>query len=196
MFKVGDRVIVSGEGADCGRSANRRNGLGIIEDAAILVQGVRLDTGVYVCAKTVNVSHYVDIITPPQKIQKNGYEYSLVGPVKPEWLVDGAWVVNAVTEHSYQIIEGEPGLYRLKRNGKTPFDVSLDRILNNYRPHTASDWKWGDWAMYMGKRVFVMSSLTHDNLVGVSFPNIDGKDLTDPSEQWDFAGVSELTPTF
>ena len=133
--------------------------------------------------------------TPPEKITQNGYEYSLVGPVKPEWLVDGVWVVNVCDGGKRLVKEERPGVFNLKVNDLVSIRYH-DGIRNQYRPHKPKDWKWGDWAMYRGKRVFVMSSIAHDNLVGISFPNIDGKDLTDPSDQWDFAEESGLTPTF
>lgn len=188
MVKVGDRVKVVGyrgfledydfKGKE-GVVIQMNNGSIVIEtDSGYKRYGDERDVEVIVAA-------------PPKKIQQNGYEYELVGPVKPNWLVDGAWVVNAVTEHSYQIIEGEPGLYRLKRNGKTPFDVSLDRILNNYRPHTASDWKWGDWALHEGKRVFVMRGTDCDGDITIS-----GIGLGITGNNYTYAKPSELTPTF
>ena len=191
MVKVGDKIRILIDGAD---HANVQCGdefvVGkILEGSCIEVEGVNKWRFYPGCYEVIHA-------TPPQKITQNGYEYELVGPVKPEWLVDGAWVVNAVTEHSYQIIEGEPGLYRLKRNGKTPFDVSLDRILNNYRPHTASDWKWGDWAMYDGKRVFVVGGVDNTGRVLVSYPDIYPLGRNNADRNFLFIPSEKLTPTF
>ena len=134
--------------------------------------------------------------SPPEKIQQNGYEYSLVGPVKPEWLVDGAWVVRKDNGCKHQVVLNKNGLLVLTMPGTDTTILPTHHIYDQYRPHEPKDWKWGDWAMYYGKRVFVMSRMNHDCLVGISFPNIDGEDLTDPMRQWDFAEEHELTPTF
>lgn len=136
MFKVGDRVKVSGEwGGDS------RNGIGVIEDVGGLnVHGVRLDNGRYIAAEVGNI---FSITTPPSKITQNGYEYSLVGPVKPGWLVDGAWVVRKES--------GEIGQVRTGIRGETVFsplskafrdNVSNILVVEHYRPFTNSDWKW------------------------------------------------------
>lgn len=190
MVKVGDKIRILFDGADY---ANVKRGdefvvRKIFDCGAIDVEG-EYKWLFY------NGSYEVIHTTPPQKITQNGYEYSLVGPVKPEWLVNGAWVVEKVTGILCRVIVVSGGFICVDKTGLGE-RKDLDYITSNYRPHEPKDWKWGDWAMYYGKRVFVMSRMSHDCLVGISFPNIDGEDLTDPMRQWDFAEEHELTPTF
>ena len=67
-------------------------------------------------------------------------------------------------------------------------DITAKRVAEEFRPHTASDWKWGDWAMYDGKRVFVVCPehhLNHAMVSGNGFP--DGLK---------YVPLCWLTPTF
>ena len=190
MVKVGDKIRILFDGAD---HANVQRGDEFVVSEVFDDEDVKVE-GKYNWFFS-SYSYEVIHTTPPQKITQNGYEYSLVGPVKPEWLVDGAWVVNVCDGGKRLVKEVEPGVFNLKVNDLVSIRYH-EGIRNQYRPHEPKDWKWGDWAMYYGKRVFVMSRMNHDCLVGISFPNIDGEDLTDPMRQWDFAEESELTPTF
>ena len=191
MVKVGDKIRILIDGADYAS---------VMRGDEFVVSEVFGEEAIEVAGENnwifSSCSYEVIHTTPPKKITKNGYEYSLVGPVKPDWLVDGVWVVRKDNGEMHQINKQSENMFSATSSLSRVTGLTAKRVSEEFRPHEPSDWKWGDWALYDGKRVFVMSSLTHDNLVGVSFPNIDGKDLTDPSEQWDFAEVSELTPTF
>ena len=112
--------------------------------------------------------------TPPQKITQNGYEYSLVGPVKPEWLVDGAWVVRKDNGETHQIKKVFDDCFSATSQLSRVSGLTLKRIIKDYRPLTPEDYKWGDWAMYGGKRVFVVCPehhLNHAMVSGEGFPN-------------------------
>ena len=180
MFKIGDRVKVSGEfGGDS------RNGLGVIKDVySLTIYGVQIDDGRYVVVRDRDIS---SITTPPEKITQNGYEYSLVGPVKPEWLVDGAWVVNTDNGEKRLVKEERPGVFNLCVNGLASIRYH-DGIRNQYRPHEPKDWKWGDWAMYEGNRVFIVCPEHHLNYAMVS-----GEGFLDGLK---YVSLSCLTPTF
>ena len=126
--------------------------------------------------------------TPPEKITQNGYEYLLVGPVKPEWLVDGAWVVGKIYGVLYQVIEGESNNFSFRDNHGRLKAKKISTIVNYYRPHEPKDWKWGDWAMYEGKRVFVVCPehhLDHAMVSGEGFSN-----------GIKYVPLHSLTPTF
>ena len=126
--------------------------------------------------------------TPPQKITQNGYEYELVGPVKPEWLVDGAWVVRKDNGCKHQVVLNKNGLLVLTMPGTDATILPNHHIYDQYRPHTASDWKWGDWAMYAGRKVFVIERGNWKGDIRVSHPDLpDGVD---------YVPVLQLTPTF
>lgn len=196
MVKVGDRVIVVGNEAMFGSSKEERNGVGVISDLLDRegYYGVTLDTGYYVAAKPENIHYYAETTvytTPPQKITQNGYEYSLVGPVKPEWLVDGAWVVNVHDGGKRLVEEERPGVFNLKVNNLVSIRYH-EGIRDQYRPHQASDWKWGDWAMYEGKRVFVVyDGPDRDGDICVS-----GKGVGSRSTNLRHVTTDKLTPTF
>lgn len=130
--------------------------------------------------------------TPPQKIQQDGYEYELVGPVKPDWLVDGAWVVRKDNGCKHQVVLNKNGLLVLTMPGTDYSILPTRNIYDQYRPHTPEDFKWGDWAMYEGKRVFVMGRLNEDKYIEISKPPIHNKAL----DGWDYIYANKLTPTF
>lgn len=191
MVKVGDSLIVTGERGHFIPVGSKVTVVEVDNNSVDRTYCVESESELRQWVYNDDLQPY----SPPEKITQNGYEYSLVGPVKPEWLVDGAWVVNTDNGEKRIVVEERPGVFNLCIDGLASIRY-YDGIRNQYRPHEPKDWKWGDWAMYRGKRVFVMSSMSHDGLVGFSFPNIDGTDLTNPSEQWDFADEYELTPTF
>ena len=138
-------------------------------------------------------------ISPPQKITQNGYEYSLVGPVKPEWLVDGAWVVSRITGTLYKTKQvGNDRFQALKGDGyNNSGNLTAEEFSAAYRPHEPKDWKWGNWAMYDGKRVFVFSGLEDESsVIAVTFPNIDSSGYGGWDKNHDFIESYKLTPTF
>lgn len=184
-FKTGDRVLVSGQ------YYRDDNGVGVIEDVRISCYGVRLDTGRYAVAVPEHISYYADVEMqatkiPPQKIQQDGYEYELVGPVKPDWLVDGAWVVNVVTGEKRKVVKVGDN-YDLRVNDLVAIRYH-DGIKHQYRSHTPEDFKWGDWAMYEGKRVFVVNPETLTMHSMISCGEFSGA--------LKYVPISKLTPTF
>ena len=136
--------------------------------------------------------------TPPQKITQNGYEYSLVGPVKPEWLVDGAWVVSRITGKLYKVLQVSNCKFQAVNSDGTNNSGNLtsEEFSSAYRPHTASEWKWGDWALYRGKRVFVIGRVESIGMIAVSAFNIDRDGGDEYDKNYAFIRHSELTPTF
>ena len=127
---------------------------------------------------------------PPATITHEGYTYTRGERVYPEWLKDGAWVVNVVSGVLRQVKEVSPGVFDLT----TGTIISIrygDHIRDQYRPHEPSDYKWGDWAMYDGKKVFVMNYLGSEG-IEISTPPTCKKAL----DAWGIALPSELTPTF
>ena len=193
MVKVGDRVIVFGNEAKFGSSKEERNGVGVISDLPDreVYYGVTLDTGYYVAAKPENIHYNVEVTiytTPPEKITQNGYEYSLVGPVKPEWLVDGAWVVRKDNGETHQINQKSENSFSATSSLSRVTGLTAKRVAEEFRPHEPNDWKWGDWAMYDGKRVFVVCpelDLNHAMISGEGFP--DGLK---------YVSLDDLTPAF
>lgn len=184
MVKIGDRVKVVGyrgflEDYD---SKGKEGIVTQVQDGNIAIE---TDSGY----KRYGDERDVEVIVaaPPKKIQQDGYEYELVGPVKPEWLVNGTWVVEKATGVLYRIIVASGRFICVDKTGLGE-RKDLDYITSNFRPHTASDWKWGDWAMYDGKRVFVVCpelDLNHAMISGEGFP--DGLK---------YVSLDELTPTF
>lgn len=185
MVKVGDKIRIL---LDAAEYANVQRGdefvvSKVFDEECVEVEGKN---------NWIFSSNSYEVIhaTPPQKITKNGYEYSLVGPVKPDWMVDGAWVVSRITGK----------LYKTKQTGNDRFQaVNADGTNNSgnltaeefsaaYRPHTSSDWKWGDWAMYDGKRVFVVLPEHH-----TGYAMISGEGFPDGLK---YVPFHELTPTF
>ena len=152
MVKVGDKIRILLDGADY---ANVQRGDEFVVSEVFDEEYVQV-AGKYHWIFS-SCSYEVIHATPPQKITKNGYEYSLVGPVKPDWLVDGAWVVDKETGILYRImvVSGRFICVDKTRLGERR---DLDYITSNFRPHAPSDWKWGDWAMYDGKKVFVVKA--------------------------------------
>lgn len=183
MFKVGDSLIVTGKQ---GHFIPVGSKVTVVEvhnndpDRTYLVEDERgLPQWVY--------NDDLQLISPPEKITQNGYEYSLVGPVKPEWLVDGAWVVNTDNGEKRIVKEERPGVFNLCVDGLASIRY-YDGLRNQYRPHEPKDWKWGDWAMYDGKRVFVMCP-EHDN----NYAMISGEGFSNGIK---YVPLHSLTPTF
>lgn len=194
MVKVGDRVRVVGY-KGLYKSYDSYGTTGIvtrIHDNGNL--DMKTDKGFIRCGHPEDFA--VISTEPPRKITKNGYEYSLVGPVKPEWLVDGAWVVRKDNGCKHQVVLNKNGLLVLTMPG-TDYTILPNRhIYGQYRPHTASDYKWGDWAMYDGKRVFVIGGVDNAGRVFVSYPDIYPLGRNDADRNFLFVPSSKLTPTF
>lgn len=126
--------------------------------------------------------------SPPATITHEGYTYTRGERVRPDWLKDGAWVVNVGTGDLRQVKEVSPGVFDLT----TGTIISIrygDHIRDQYRPHEPSDYKWGDWAMYDGKKVFVMCGPDQDNHIAIS-----GTGMNNSLSNWKFVKPSELTP--
>lgn len=134
--------------------------------------------------------------SPPEKITQNGYEYSLVGPVKPEWLVDGAWVVRKDNGCKHQVVLNKNGFLVLTMPGTDTTILPNHHIYDQYRPHEPKDWKWGDWAMYDGKRVFVVGDVDNTGRVLVSYPDIYPLGKNDADRNFLYVPTPKLTPTF
>ena len=130
--------------------------------------------------------------TPPETIQHEGYNYTRGEPVVPEWVKDGAWVVNIYSDELRKVEEVKPGVFDLVVNDLVSIRYQ-DAIRGHYRPFTNEDWKWGMWAEYKGERVFVMGASFDDNtFIEVSAKPIDGKNGL---SGWSVAHASKLTPT-
>ena len=123
----------------------------------------------------------------PKELTHEGWIYKKDRPVVAEWIKDGVWCVDKHSGEKYQIIGGDPASYRLKRSAGM-IDRSPEWISVDCRPHESSDWKWGDWAMYDGKRVFVVGKVGWEGDIYVSHPIFcDG---------YGCLPVSTITPTF
>ena len=184
MVKVGDSMIVTGEFGHCIPVGSKVIVLEVGNNSLDRTYKVETESGFRQWVSYDDLHH----IAPPQKITQNGYEYSLVGSVKPEWLVDGAWVVGKIYGVLYQVIEGENNNFSFRDNHSRLEAKKISTIVNYYRPHEPKDWKWGDWAMYDGKRVFVVCpelDLNHAMISGEGFP--DGLK---------YVSLDDLTPAF
>lgn len=170
MVKVGDKIRILFDGADY---ADVKRGDEFVVFEVYGDEDVQVD-GEYNWNFS-SCSYEVIHTTPPEKITQNGYEYSLVGPVKPEWLVDGAWVVSRITGTLYKTKQvGNDRFQAIKGDGfNNSGNLTAEEFSSAYRPHEPKDWKWGDWAMYDGKRVFVVCPelyLNHAMISGEGFP--------------------------
>ena len=132
--------------------------------------------------------------TPPTTIEHEGYTYTRGERVLPDWLKDGAWVVNVGTGDLRQVHEVSPGVFNLATG--TAISIRYgEHIRDQYRPHEPSDYKWGDWAMYEGKKIFVMAKIKPDGRLAASYPNMDGRCEHTGTSQWGYIHTSQLTPT-
>lgn len=189
MVKVGDRVRVVGyNGLYKGYDSHGTTGI----VTRIHYNGnidMRTDKGFIRCGHMEDFS----IIPPelPEKITQNGYEYSLVGPVKPEWLVDGAWVVRKDNGETHQINQKSENSFSATSSLSRVTGLTVKRVAEEFRPHDPKDWKWGDWAMYDGKRVFVMKGIDRDGDVAIS-----GVGIGCTGTNYCFTKPDKLTPTF
>ena len=184
MVKVGDKIRILIDGADYAS---------VMRGDEFVVSEVFGEEAIEVAGENnwifSSCSYEVIHTTPPKKITKNGYEYSLVGPVKPDWLVDGAWVVRKDNGCKHQVVLNKNGLLVLTMPGTDATILPNHHIYDQYRPHTSSDWKWGDWALYRGKRVFVMGS--DGDSVKISHPRLS---VAGFACEW--ISFQDLTPTF
>ena len=181
MVKIGDKIRILFDEAD---HANVQRGDEFVVSEVFDEEYVEVE-GEY---NWVFSSYVYEVIPaePPQKITQNGYEYELVGPVKPDWLVDGAWVVDKETGRKYRI-SFDNGVYTFN-NGTREVIIDFISLPTRFRPHTATDWKWGDWAMYAGRKVFVIEKGNWMGDIRVSHPDLPDGVVYVP--------VLQLTPTF
>ena len=111
--------------------------------------------------------------TPPETIQHEGYNYTRGEPVVPDWVKDGAWIVDKEDGSVVQlfICGNSAGVH-----GYTETDyggIDLCDVADVFRPFTNEDWKWGMWAEYNGEKVFVVipeQRTKHAMISGKDFP--------------------------
>ena len=189
MVKVGDKIRVLVDGAD--RASVRRGDKFVVRR---ILNSVYIEVEGEYKWRFHHDSYEVIESEPPQKITQNGYEYSLVGPVQPEWLVDGAWVVSRSTGILYKVIHTGNDRF-CAMNGDGSYNcgpITASGFIRAYRLHEPSDYKWGDWAMYMGKKVFVVDDGPDcDGDIGVS-----GKGIGIGSTNLRHVTPDKLTPAF
>ena len=192
-FKVGDRVKLVKVGGSVPISFGYKVGdiASIVDprDASSIV--IKMDYGpeeertLFVCSHEIEPAIR---LTTPETIQHEGYNYTRGEPVVPEWVKDGAWVVTTkdgelIPDVLYQLVEQEDGFYTKGRSGYLGKITAV--FINSFRPHEPSDYKWGDWAMYGGEKVFVMRR-EKEGYISVSHPDFN--------KGHGIVQVSELTP--
>lgn len=123
--------------------------------------------------------------TPPDTIQHEGYNYTRGEPVVPEWVKDGAWVVDTVHDRVLQMRSHDCDGYSLyDQKGNL---ASLDPDIGPrklFRPFTNEDWKWGMWAEYKGEKVFVVKAYNEGGVI-----------VSTPDNPLFHTKYSEITPT-
>ena len=189
QFKVGDRVkLVKADGSvpdvdgyKVGDTAS------VVESSDQLRILIRMDNGPEKHRELFVGNHEIEPaspITPPATIQHEGYNYTRGEPVVPEWVKDGAWVVDTVHDRVLQIrSHGCDGYSLYDQKGNI---AALDPNVGSrelFRPFTNEDWKWGMWAEYQGEKVFV-----HDT-------GLTGIFASRPESGYFPAPFSEITPT-
>lgn len=195
MFKAGERVRLTDKCQYLGAHYGYKVGdIGFIEaverkDSVVVEMENPKNGYTSLWCVTYELEHAEK--TPPQKITQNGYEYSLVGPVKPEWLVDGAWVVRKDNGETHQIHQQSENCFSATSSFSRVTGLTAKRVSEEFRPHEPKDWKWGDWAMYDGKRVFVMRGADYINNVAIS-----GIGLGCTGNNNTYVNPTDLTPTF
>ena len=123
-------------------------------------------------------------LVPPETIQHGGYNYTRGEPVVPEWVKDGAWVVDTVHGRVLTVRGNhEVGYSLYDQKGNLAYMEPDIGTGSTFRPFTNEDWKWGMWAEYKGEKVFVCKRLD------------GGVTASRPAETYFFIPFSELTPT-
>ena len=202
MFKVGDRVVLEKSGGAWESSNFGKEGVVINMHSDGIYVNVRFDTddpngfdedwGHASYLKlvsentTFSVPHDTEIVTLKFS---DGSTYDL--DVKdrargvPEWVKDGAWVVNKETGDIMRLEITKHAAKAININGHCKWYGSAPKnIPSAFRPFTNSDWKWGMWAEYEGEKVFVMKIF------------VRGLGISTPSDPYCFVKFSsELTPT-
>ena len=192
-FKVGDRVRKVG--CEYLRSFLIGEelvvvGFSIIDNVWVARKMEDYDCGLYDSAYDSDLELIYSY--PAETITQNGYEYRLVDPVVPEWVKDGAWVVRKDNGETHQINQKSENSFSATSSLSRVTGLTAKRVAEEYRPFTKEDWKWGMWAMYEGKRVFVMNGVDPIGCVEIS-----GKPITYTTlSGWNMVYNSELTPTF
>ena len=100
----------------------------------------------------------------------------------PEWVKDGAWVVNKLTGVIARLSTASIG-FNARYLTDVSYIFSASDVHERFRPFTNSDWKWGMWAEYRGEKVFVNGRI--DN----------GVTASKPTNGYFFIPFDELTPT-
>lgn len=198
QFQVGDRVkLVEEHGAWCNgnlgkegtviRVPNEERGWMYVKFDNSIGEAFETDWGSPDYLKLVSTS-----TTPPETIQHEGYNYTRGEPVVPEWVKDGAWVVNICSGELRKVKEVKPGVFDLVVNDLVSIRYQ-DAIRDQYRPFTNADWKWGMWAEYKGEKVFVCSGKLPFDLIRIG-ANPDGKIHTTLGSNG-YVNINQLTPT-
>lgn len=100
----------------------------------------------------------------------------------PEWVKDGAWVVNKLTGVIARLFTATMG-FNVRYLTDMSYIFSAPDVHERFRPFTNSDWKWGMWAEYRGEKVFVCEN------------SILGVHASKKNDPYFFALYDELTPT-
>ncbi|QHJ84054.1 MAG: hypothetical protein [Caudoviricetes sp.] len=130
--------------------------------------------------------------TPPATITHEGYTYTRGERVCPEWLKGGAWVISRRTGILYKVTHaGNDRFCAANSDGSYNCgQISASEFIRAYRPHEPSDYKWGDWAMYEGKKVFVMNEIDVTRHIPIS-----GVGIGITGANYKFVTANQLTPT-
>ena len=132
--------------------------------------------------------------TPPITIQHEGYNYTRGEPVVPEWVKDGAWVVEKETGGVMRLAVSNYTVKATNMNGQFKwYGSDLKTVPVRFRPFTNSDWKWGMWAEYRGEKVFVCSGELPFDLIRID-AKPDGKIYPTLGSNG-YVNISTLTPT-
>lgn len=187
-FKVGDRVkLVKEFGGWCGCNLGKEGVIIAKKSEDYEWERAKFDNSVDDIFETDygNPSH-LELLssTPPATIQHEGYNYTRGEPVVPEWVKDGAWVVEKETGDVMCLSVSKHAVKAINMNGQLKWYGGDKKTASvSFRPFTDADWKWGMWAEYYGEKVFVNDRI--DNGVTVS----------KPSNPYFFIPFSEIIPT-
>ena len=207
MFKAGDRVVLveSGGGWDGYNVGNEGVVMSMSQDEIIAT--VRFDTSdpkgfdedwgraskLKIVSKNTTFSIPADTDTVTLKFSDGSTQDLDVKDRArgvPEWVKDGAWVVNKISGVIARISAARVG-FDVEYLSGLSYNFSASDVHERFRPFTNSDWEWGMWAEYKREKVFVMNSIDKTGCVEISVKPIYLKTL----DGWNLAPASELTPT-
>ena len=133
---------------------------------------------------------------PPATITHEGYTYTRGERIPPDWVKDGAWVVSRASGTIVEIVSASDNFVRARAIGADmQMRYEAAEFAGYFRPFTAKDWRWGMWADYDGKRVFVMTSANEHNCISVSYPDIYPLGANEANRNFLLVSYNELTPT-